>query len=112
MEHLISIYLIFHVLVVFNFNWCLSRLQLSRCWLGRVDANTAWCTSEENFIRKIKENTAVAIYHRITFPVLEIRHLIRSLYINASVPHSRRFTPIIHLTRYFALQNKKNISHK
>jgi hypothetical protein len=37
---------------------------------------------------------------------------IRSLYINASVHHLHRFTPIIRLTRYFALQNKKKFSPK
>ncbi len=29
---------------------------------------------QENFSIAMKENTAVAIYNRITFPVLEIRH--------------------------------------
>jgi hypothetical protein len=42
--------------------------------LGQADTKTAWCTSGELFDRKMKENTAVAIYNQITFPVLEIRH--------------------------------------
>jgi hypothetical protein len=33
------------------------------CWLGKADAKTAWCTSGEDFDRKMKENTAVAIYN-------------------------------------------------
>ncbi len=35
---------------------------------------------------------------------------IRSLYINALFHHSRCFTPIDHLTRYFAPRNKKNLA--
>jgi hypothetical protein len=43
----------------------------------------------------MKENTAVAIYNWITFPVLEIWHQLDLLYINASFHRLRRFTPII-----------------
>jgi hypothetical protein len=51
---------------------------------------------QKRILLAINENTAVAIYNQITFPVLEIRHLVRSLYINAWYRHSRRFTLINH----------------
>ncbi len=46
-------YLVFAFLGVFNFDftWCLSRFSSLWCWLGRADANTARCTSEEDFAR-------------------------------------------------------------
>jgi hypothetical protein len=58
----------------------------------------------KTFRSQMKENTAVAIYNRIMFPVLEIRHQL-DLFTSMHHFHSRRFTPINHFN--FLLRSKK-----
>jgi hypothetical protein len=78
------------------------------CWLGQVDAKTAWCTSGENFDHNEGEHGCFDLQTKLRTCVGEF-DIMRFLSLIALIRHWRRFTAIIHYC-YLAPRNSKNLA--